>query len=52
MYDKFYYILQVIHSKVVDTAVLFPDDRGPGFKPALKTLVAKYLEKTIQDDGE
>lgn len=42
--------VKIIHSKVVDTAVVFRDDRGPRYKPALKTLAAKYLKKTIQDD--
>uniref|UniRef100_H0XT10 Exonuclease domain-containing protein n=1 Tax=Otolemur garnettii TaxID=30611 RepID=H0XT10_OTOGA len=42
--------LKVIHSTVVDTAVLFPHHRGLPFKRSLRSLVADYLGQTIQDN--
>ncbi|XP_053459556.1 RNA exonuclease 1 homolog [Nycticebus coucang] len=43
--------LKVIHSAVVDTAVLFPHRRGLPFKRSLRSLVADYLGRTIQDNA-
>ena len=43
-------VLQVIHSSVVDTAVVFPHRRGPPFKRSLKNLMAEHLHKFIQDN--
>lgn len=43
--------LQIIHDTVVDTSVVFPHRLGPPYKRALKTLMAEYLKKIIQDDG-
>ena len=42
---------QVIHSRVVDTALVFPHRLGPPYKKALKTLAAQYLGKIIQDSA-
>ncbi|VDD80873.1 unnamed protein product [Mesocestoides corti] len=42
--------LKFIHSKVVDTSVVFPHRRGPPYKRALKTIVGDYLDLLIQDD--
>lgn len=44
--------LKLIHTRVVDTSVLFPHRLGPPRKRALRTLVADYLERIIQQDGE
>ena len=42
--------LKITHSRVVDTAIVFPHRKGDGFKRALATLAREYLEKIIQDD--
>ncbi|XP_064605094.1 RNA exonuclease 1 homolog [Liolophura sinensis] len=41
---------KLIHSTVVDTSVVFPHRLGPPYKRALKTLMAEFLQKIIQDD--
>ncbi|XP_057345518.1 RNA exonuclease 1 homolog [Manis pentadactyla] len=41
--------LKVIHSTVVDTAVLFPHRLGLPYKRSLRTLMADYLRQIIQD---
>ena len=41
---------QIIHSSVVDTAIVFPHRRGPPLKRALRTLMKEYMKKFIQDD--
>ena len=43
------FFLQLIHSCVVDTAIVFPHRKGPPYKRALKTLMAEYMQKFIQD---
>ena len=43
---------QLIHSCVVDTSIVFPHRLGLPYKRALKNLMAEYLKKIIQDDGE
>ena len=43
---------QLIHSKVVDTSIVFPHRLGPPYKRALRNLMADYLKKIIQDSGE
>jgi RNA exonuclease 1 len=40
--------LQILHSKVIDTAVLFPHYFGFPFRRSLKSLVAAYLQRNIQ----
>ena len=42
--------LQIIHSSVVDTAIVFPHRKGLPYKRALKTLMVEYLQKFIQDN--
>ena len=42
--------LQVIHSSVVDTALVFPHKKGLPYKRALKSLMLEYLRKFIQND--
>ncbi|CAH1242756.1 REXO1 [Branchiostoma lanceolatum] len=42
--------LKIIHSKVVDTSVVFPHKMGPPFKRALRTLMNEFLQKIIQND--
>ncbi|XP_023243298.1 RNA exonuclease 1 homolog isoform X1 [Centruroides sculpturatus] len=41
--------LKLIHSTVVDTSVVFPHKMGPPYKRALRTLMAEYLNKIIQN---
>uniref|UniRef100_A0A3B5LV98 REX1, RNA exonuclease 1 homolog n=1 Tax=Xiphophorus couchianus TaxID=32473 RepID=A0A3B5LV98_9TELE len=43
--------LKLIHSSVVDTAIVFPHRLGLPYKRALKTLMADYLKRIIQDNG-
>ncbi|XP_062582976.1 RNA exonuclease 1 homolog, partial [Saccostrea cucullata] len=42
--------VKIIHDTVVDTSVVFPHRLGPPYKRALKTLMAEYMKKIIQDD--
>ncbi|XP_060072310.1 RNA exonuclease 1 homolog [Ylistrum balloti] len=42
--------VKLLHNTVVDTSVVFPHKMGPPYKRALKTLMAEYLKKIIQDD--
>lgn len=42
---------QLIHSKVVDTSVVFPHRLGLPYKRALRNLMAEHLKKIIQDSG-
>lgn len=44
--------LQLIHGTVVDTAIVFPHRLGLPYKRALRTLMADYLKRIIQDNGE
>lgn len=44
--------LKLIHSTVVDTAVLYPHKMGFPKKRALKTICIEYLKKIIQEDGK
>jgi hypothetical protein len=45
-------LLQMIHSTVVDTSVVFPHKMGPPKKRALKTLCREHLNKIIQENGK
>ncbi|KAM4862354.1 RNA exonuclease 1 homolog [Urocitellus parryii] len=40
--------LKLIHHSVVDTAVLFPHPRGLPYKCSLRSLMARYLSRSIQ----
>ncbi|KAL5105399.1 hypothetical protein TcWFU_002938 [Taenia crassiceps] len=42
--------LKFIHSKVVDTSIVFPHRKGLPYKRALRTIVSEYLEQLIQND--
>lgn len=42
--------LKIIHSKIVDTSVLFPHKFGLPHKRALRDLAREYLKKIIQND--
>lgn len=42
--------LKIIHSKIIDTAILFPHKFGLPHKRALRTLASEYLNKIIQND--
>lgn len=46
------YLFQLIHSSVVDTAIVFPHRIGLPYKRALRNLMADYLKRIIQDSGE
>ncbi|WVW80449.1 hypothetical protein I302_102431 [Kwoniella bestiolae CBS 10118] len=41
--------LRLLHSKVIDTAVVFPHDKGPPFRRALRDIVKEKLGYFIQD---
>lgn len=43
---------KLIHSKVVDTSVVFPHRLGAPYKRALRNLMADHLKKIIQDSVE
>ncbi|KAJ8793431.1 hypothetical protein J1605_003710 [Eschrichtius robustus] len=45
------YALKLIHTSVVDTTVMFSHWLGLPHKRSLKSLVADYLRRIIQDDG-
>ena len=47
----FFLPLQLIHSQVVDTSIVFPHRLGPPYKRALRNLMAEHLQKIIQDSG-
>ncbi|VEN47919.1 unnamed protein product, partial [Callosobruchus maculatus] len=42
--------LKIVHSNIIDTAVLFPHKMGLPHKRALKALASEYLRKIIQND--
>ncbi|XP_029004193.1 RNA exonuclease 1 homolog [Betta splendens] len=44
--------LKLIHSSIVDTAIVFPHRLGLPYKRALKNLMADYLKRIIQDNVE
>ncbi|XP_077188168.1 RNA exonuclease 1 homolog isoform X2 [Paroedura picta] len=46
------FALKLLHSTVVDTAVVFPHRLGFPYKRALRTLMADYLKRIIQDSVE
>ncbi|CAH1963971.1 unnamed protein product [Acanthoscelides obtectus] len=43
-------VLKIVHSNIIDTAVLFPHKMGLPHKRALKALASEYLRKIIQND--
>ncbi|XP_076110513.1 uncharacterized protein LOC143079167 [Mytilus galloprovincialis] len=42
--------VKITHGTVVDTSLVFPHRLGKPYKRALRTLMAEYLQKIIQDD--
>uniref|UniRef100_A0A8C3J2Z6 RNA exonuclease 1 homolog n=1 Tax=Calidris pygmaea TaxID=425635 RepID=A0A8C3J2Z6_9CHAR len=46
------FALKLIHGTVVDTAIVFPHRLGLPYKRALRTLMADYLKRIIQDNVE
>lgn len=44
--------LKLIHTTVVDTSIVFPHKRGLPYKRALRTLMAEYMRKIIQNSLE
>uniref|UniRef100_A0A672LNR3 RNA exonuclease 1 homolog n=1 Tax=Sinocyclocheilus grahami TaxID=75366 RepID=A0A672LNR3_SINGR len=44
------FALKLIHSMVVDTAIVFPHRLGLPYKRALRNLMADYLKRIIQDN--
>uniref|UniRef100_A0A7S3HDU8 Exonuclease domain-containing protein n=1 Tax=Spumella elongata TaxID=89044 RepID=A0A7S3HDU8_9STRA len=45
-------VLQLVHSRVIDTSALFPHPTGLPYKHSLKKLAKDYLHKDIQDGKE
>lgn len=43
--------LKLMHTRVIDTCVLFPHPRGPPYRSSLRHLAQKYLKAKIQDQG-
>lgn len=43
--------LQISHSLVMDTAVLYKQSRGGTYKISLRVLTRKYLSREIQNSG-
>ena len=41
--------LRLLHSRVVDTGVLYPHPAGPPYRTALRNLSYKFLRRTIQE---
>ncbi|XP_057310795.1 uncharacterized protein LOC130648733 [Hydractinia symbiolongicarpus] len=41
--------LKLHHDNIIDTAVLYPDQRGPRFKSSLRYLMKTYLNRHIQN---
>lgn len=41
--------LKISHNLVIDTAVLYKNPRGAGYKTALRVLARKFLSREIQD---
>jgi len=52
LYYNYWLMLQLIHSSVVDTSVVFPHRLGLPYKRALKNLAADMLQRIIQNDGQ
>ncbi|XP_036378227.1 RNA exonuclease 1 homolog [Megalops cyprinoides] len=46
------FALKLIHSTVVDTAIVFPHRLGLPYKRALRNVMADYLKRIIQDNVE
>nr|XP_023699548.1 RNA exonuclease 1 homolog isoform X2 [Paramormyrops kingsleyae] len=46
------FALKLLHSTVVDTAIVFPHRLGLPYKRALRSLMADYLKRIIQDNVE
>ncbi|KAM6963387.1 RNA exonuclease 1 homolog [Aplochiton taeniatus] len=46
------FALKLIHSTVVDTAIVFPHRLGLPYKRALRNLMAEHLKRIIQDNVE
>ena len=44
--------LRLVHSRVIDTAALYPHPRGAPFKQSLKSLASKILGVSIQADAQ
>ncbi|ORY24702.1 exonuclease [Naematelia encephala] len=41
--------LRLLHEKIIDTAIVFPHDKGPPFRRALRDIVKEKLGYFIQD---
>ncbi|GCB69239.1 hypothetical protein scyTo_0013941 [Scyliorhinus torazame] len=46
------FALKLMHSTVIDTAIVFPHRLGLPYKRALRNLMADYLKRIIQDNVE
>lgn len=41
-------VMKIMHSKVVDTSIIYEHNRGPPSKPSLRWLAQQYLKSDIQ----
>ncbi len=39
---------KIVHTKIIDTAIIYPHQRGPPYKNALRYLVSKFLRREMQ----
>ena len=39
---------KLVHTRIIDTSVLYPHQRGPPYKNALRYLVTKYLQREME----
>ncbi|ANB13282.1 Rnh70p [Sugiyamaella lignohabitans] len=44
--------LKMSHPKIIDTAIIFQHPKGTLWKPALRWLTSKYLDREIQTQGD
>jgi len=40
--------LKIVHTRVIDTSLLYPHPRGPPYKSALRHLTKRWLGREIQ----
>ncbi|OTF74194.1 RNA exonuclease T-like protein [Euroglyphus maynei] len=50
--DSDFRALKLLHNRIIDTAFLYPHNRGLPFKKSLKTLAVNHLNRIIQEDGK
>ncbi|KAI8599637.1 hypothetical protein EDD21DRAFT_355278 [Dissophora ornata] len=45
-------VLKLTHPFIIDTSLIYHHTRGPPYRPGLKWLAQKWLQRTIQDNSE